>query len=403
MSCNCRHLEKLKSARVELDEASAVYMDYNAACPPDHRVLAEFQNRALGIWGNSSSPHLSGQKAQDLLDSCIRRWQELSGKESIIFCRGATEAMDILLKGMAEPPGLLAAPVSAHPGIRNLMEEYSRLRKVPLKLLKIDKEGKIDLPALSEALDTPGALLCYSPVNHETGALQDCRRIDEICRERGTRIFLDAPQAAARLPETEWAGLCDGFSLSGQKIYGLKGSGVLAVNPPLALKSSPPAYAGTADTAGAAALTLAAELYRKEKDELLSRLTVLQREGADILEKGNFAYRILTPPNSAPGVLCICLPDMSELRKKGITMEELFYNLNRDGIFLSRFSACSGTVNGSSSILDAMGYPEEYTSSSLRISLGRKSRRDDFFRLRKSLDRFFSALPVTAAENPVQK
>ncbi len=397
MSCNCRHLEKLKSARVDMDENSSVYMDYNAACPPDRRVLAEYQNRALGIWANSSSPHLAGQKAQDLLDSAAGFWRKQSiqsGKEEVRFCRGAVEALDILLRDMADPPDRIFTTTCAHQGILDLLKDYSSRRNIPLTLLPIGRDGKILSASLSESLAETGSgdsgaspLLVYSPVNHETGALQDCRKIWEICETRNCRVFLDAPQAAARLPEKEWMPYCSGFSLSGQKIYGLKGSGILVLDRTLSLSEEGPDRFGTPDPAAAAALALAAELYFREREEILSPLEVLTAEGLEILKGGSFECECLSPEDAAPGVLCIALP---ELIKGGRTMEDLFIHLNRDGIFLSRFSACSGTVNGASRILEHMGFPGDLCTTSLRISLGKKSRRDDFFRLKRSIESFFS-------------
>jgi cysteine desulfurase len=144
--------------------------------------------------------------------------------------------------------------------------------------------------------------------------------------------------------------------------------------------------AGTPDIPGALATAEALRLYLKEKSSLLEEQRLLAREGWDILKGGRFDAVMLSPEDAAAGVLCIALPGLAGGKK---SMEDLFYLLNLRGICLSRFSACSASVSGPSPVLEAMGFPPELCESSLRKSLGRESRREHFFRLRKALDEFF--------------
>lgn len=244
------------------------------------------------------------------------------------------------------------------------------------------------------------ALFIYSPVNHETGAVQDCPGLWDICAPAGARIFLDAPQAMARLEWEKWMPWCHGFSFSGQKIYGLKGTGLLYLKSPsppdpgsseggLSLELDPeqPVPGGTPDIPSASSVIRAAEIYAHSLSEQLQYWRVLTEEGVQILSSGDFSLEILSPSDRVPGVLCISLPDLLKYNK---TMEDLFYHLNKEGIFLSRFSACTGSVIGASRILKEMGFTGELSRCSLRISLGRDSKRDDFFRLKKALTAFFT-------------
>jgi cysteine desulfurase len=61
-------------------------------------------------------------------------------------------------------------------------------------------------------------------------------------------------------------------------------------------------------------------------------------------------------------------------------MEAFLLHLHRAGICVSRFSACADSVAGPSAILAAMGRPPDRSRSSLRIALGRFSRREDVLR-----------------------
>jgi cysteine sulfinate desulfinase/cysteine desulfurase-like protein len=61
------------------------------------------------------------------------------------------------------------------------------------------------------------------------------------------------------------------------------------------------------------------------------------------------------------------------------------YGLIKQNICISRFSACTNRVDGPSAILTAMNRPVERASTSLRISLGRWSKREDFFYLANAM------------------
>lgn len=146
MPCNCSHLKKLKDARVSIDEPSAVYLDYNAACPPDKNVLAHYQNTALSVWGHPDSPHLAGQKSLDHLESLEKQWIKLirGDRGSLHFCRGAADALSLLLKNMKKPPGALLTGSCEHNSVYTEAQLYCEDKKIPLIILKVDSRGKID-------------------------------------------------------------------------------------------------------------------------------------------------------------------------------------------------------------------------------------------------------------------
>jgi cysteine desulfurase len=389
LGCNCRHLQKLKEARVSIDEPSAVYMDYNAACPPDSAVLAHYQNTAMKIWAHPDSPHLAGQKALDHMEDLEKKWKNISSMEegTVKFCRGSSDAISLFYQNIRRTPNAVITGCCEHNTVLEQSESYCRTQKIPFIQIPVDTKGRLNPDKLRFSLkQNPESLFIYSAVNHETGAIQDCALLWEICTENNARVFMDAPQAMARLQSDLWMPYTHGYSMSGQKIYGIKGTGVCVLKPELELCDDQTGNAGTPDIAGASSLTRAMELYKKDLPELLNYWRILCREGIQILSAGDFELTVLSPEENAEGILCISVPNLLKCSKN---MEDLFYHLNREGIFLSRFSACTGSVIGNSHILDQMGFSNELSSSSLRISLGRKSKRDDFFRLRKALNAFF--------------
>jgi cysteine sulfinate desulfinase/cysteine desulfurase-like protein len=99
-------------------------------------------------------------------------------------------------------------------------------------------------------------------------------------------------------------------------------------------------------------------------------LKALTGDFLHLMDKAGLECRVFTPPNSVPGVLCF--------RVGGITdMEDFFSYLYARDICISRFSACTARVNGVSRILHNMGFAHQEVRASLRMSLGRYSRRKD--------------------------
>jgi cysteine desulfurase len=66
-------------------------------------------------------------------------------------------------------------------------------------------------------------------------------------------------------------------------------------------------------------------------------------------------------------------------------MERFMLYLSEKNICLSRFSACNSKLSGSSKILLAMGRSRMRSQTSLRISFGRWSKLDDFYRLIRAI------------------
>ena len=377
MSCRCAHLKRLRKAGESYKEQSSVYMDYNAAAPPDRRILALYQNEAMRFWAHPSSPHLAGAGCDEALEGARSSCVKQAGGRFIqaVFTSGSTEAIRRILEGTRRP---VITSCCDHTAVLEQAEN-------PL-LVPVDSQGKMDAAALEKALtDRPGALILYSPVNHETGARQDCRLIWELAAASGALVFIDGAQAAVRLEDREWKPFCHGFCLSIQKLYGLKGHGLMMTGEELSAGKR--GHEGTPDVPGALALTEAMRLYGEEKEDILNKMRLLSREGWNILSSGRLDPVLLSPGDAAPGVLCLALP---ELLRKEKSMEALFYHLNLAGICLSRFSACNGSIDGASPVLKAMGYPRHLSETSLRISLGRESKREHFFRLRKALETFLT-------------
>jgi len=397
MPCRCELRRKIKKAAVPWLPERTVYLDYNATTPVDPRVIGAFERACRKNWGNPSSLHSAGTAGWGELENLYKSASDFFGTEAEGFhlCSSGTEALTSAIYGTAGRHESLTIITSTieHQAVKHPL--FHLARRTPasppgfsgrLVRIPVDGSGKISLGGLEQELRTCGkAAIVYSPVNHETGSVQPAAEIWAAARKYGADVIMDAVQAAARLEPEKWAPFCDMYCISGHKLYAPKGTALLWCRPGIRLRplrfggaQEGGLFPGTENTAGAASLSEALKLLAREQKEELQMLTALEKDGILILEKAGIRFKTESPEDSVPGVLCLSLTPK-------LSMQELIFSLNRMNICLSRFSACSERINGSSGILDAMGRPAFRSENSIRLSMGRWSRRDDFFKLAAAL------------------
>ncbi len=385
MGCNCAFGSRLRSAGLRAVPERTAYLDYAATTPPDPRVLGAFDRCCRRAWGNPSSLHPRGLEAASSLESSRERMAGAfrCDPAGLRFCASGTEALQAALLGFARrrPSAAFVSTGAEHAALAHPLRLLAGLGRTVLRC-PLDAEGRMDSGALDRILsDHSGALLAYAPVNHETGTVQRCAELYAIARRRGCEVLLDAVQAAPRLGADEWAPYGDAFSLSAHKFYAPKGTGALWVRPGLPLGRSRfgggqegGLFPGTENTPGIAAAAEAAALLASELGEESVLLRALEADFFALAEKRGLELRSESPADHAPGLFCISLPWAD-------SMEELLFALARRQVCVSRFSACSGRVEGPSRVLSAMGRDAARASFSLRIGLGRFSKREDLYAL----------------------
>ena len=398
MACRCELRRRIKDAAVPFVPERTVYLDYNATAPTDPRVLGAFERACRRSWGNPSSLHSAGSAAWTEIEALREAASDFfsTAPEGFHFCSNGTEALSALSFGLAarRRNAVFFTTEVDHQAVRHPLFHLGR--RTPAApagfaggtgILPVDSSGRIDPESVTDVCSgIKEPVLIYSPVNHETGAVQPVEQLYRKASSCGAVVILDAVQAAARLAPSDWTQYCDAFCISGHKICAPKGTALLWKKPELRL--SPLRYGGsqeaglfpgTENIPGAAALAEALRILKREQPDELRMLTALSRDGLAVLERSAPPFTAETPENAAPGVICISLDTAED-------MERIIFGLNKRSICLSRFSACTERISGPSRTLLAMGRPLHRAERSIRISLGRWSRRDDFFRLSRALN-----------------
>ena len=393
MACNCERKERLLKKLSDTQERKITYMDYNATTPVLTESIGAFERACRKNWGNPSNCHTAGIRAWEELEKnreTIAKYFNIK-KENTLFCSSGSEAIFAGIHGINSPKTFFISTVIEHSAV---IKNIAALPSDKYHLLKVSNNGIIDMEELSHVLEKnrkKNIAVVYSPVNHETGAIEPVEEIYRKTKEYNGLIFLDAVQAAARLPENEWRPFCDIFALSSHKLYAPKGCGVLASTKEQELNhfrhggnQENGLFPGTENTPVISAFAKSLEYLSLNLKSETERLKTLTDEGLKILQSLPCKIILESPEKRAAGILCLSLPEVKEI-------EPFMDFLYLKGICISRFSACSDNEKAASEILTAMGCPPGRAEKSIRVSTGIYSKREDYYALADAIKEYFDA------------
>ena len=350
-----------------------IYLDNNATTPLHPEVLEAMLPGLRENYGNPSSIHSFGRSARVQLDEAREKVARLINAQSseIIFTSGGTEANNLALLGVAfkgKGKKIITSKVE-HPSVINPCRQLEE-QGVEVHYLDVDGLGRIDMDDLESQITESTALISLQHANSETGVLQDIKRASEIARNKGVLFHTDAVQSVAKMPFDLKDYPVDLLSISAHKFYGPKGVGALYLR-----KGTPALFSpvcggnqekkrrgGTENVAGIMGFGKACELATENMDEA-SKL-------ADL--RDYFQNRVceLIPRTELLGDKANRLPNTLNLGFDGVEGDTLLIALDMEGVAVSTGSACSSGTGLPSSVLRAMGIPDERINSSIRFSLG---------------------------------
>ncbi len=359
-----------------------VYFDYNATTPVDERVMGRMLPYFSERFGNASSTgHAFGWMAEETVEAAREQVAALIGADphALTFTSGATEALNLALKGAAEAYASkgrhLVTTRTEHKAVLDTCRHLER-RGFEVTYLPVDESGLVDLDALQAALTDETVLAAIMWANNETGVLQPVEQIAEIARARGVLFLTDATQAVGKLPVD--ARHADLLVCSAHKFYGPKGAGALYASrrhPRVRLAplvdgggQEDGRRGGTLNVPAIAGMGAAADLAREQMEGDAARLRALRdrlearpTEALDDVQiNGRSAER---------------LPQTSSVTFHGVRAEKLESALR--ALAVSTGSACSTGSREPSHVLTAMGRSAEEARSTLRFSLGRPTTEEE--------------------------
>lgn len=361
----------------ELPE-EVIYLDYAATTPLDPNIKNRLINllESPNYFGNSSSSHYFGRQTQILIDQAdrsIRNALELGSNDKLIFTSGATESINLAIKGISSKGfsgkrGIVTTTLE-HPAAQNVCKSLEK-QGFQVRYLKPDSKGMINPNLLTDSLLSDVFLVSLNWVDNEIGTIQNIREIGEICQKKEIILHLDGVQAIGKIDLQLDKINFDLLSLSGHKIYGPKGIGLLIkkkrdldfiLNPQIEGGNQERGRAGTQPTELIVALAMAIECAVQNQKSETERMKQLQ----DQLWSG------LAPVS---GIILNTDLENSIGNILNLSFQHVHHNALIDflpGIAASQGSACtSGSAEPSGHLL-SLGLPRDLALSNLRFSFGR--------------------------------
>lgn len=382
-----------------------VYFDHAATTPVDERVLKAMKPYFTQEFGNANSAHQLGNNAKVAVEEAREKVAELIGAApaEIIFTSGGTESDNAVIKGALAASGkseIITSPLEHH-AVLHTAESAKRKGGKPV-YLQPDSNGNITPEQVADAITDETALVSLMHVNNEIGVINPIRDIAAVCKEHGVPLHSDTVQSIGKLPvDVDELGL-DFLSMSGHKIYGPKGIGVMYVRHgtpwvPWMHGGSQERRrrGGTLNVPGIIGLTKALELAVEEIEKNLLHYQKLKER----LYKGlqnNFSdkFRINgNPDKSVPHIVNLGFTDE---QNHGIDGEMLLLNLDMEGICVSNGSACTSGAVEPSHVLQGLGLESEIANSSIRISMGKSNTEEDIDYFLDKLESVLNRMMTTA-------
>jgi cysteine desulfurase len=367
--------------------ARLTYLDHAATTPLDERVLEAMLPYLRERWGNPSSLYSHGRIARRALDeSRDTVAQVLNCRPSeVLFTSGGTESDNLAIKGVAfarhaDGDHIVTTRVEHHAALRTCewLEKRSGFR---VSYVSVDRDGVVDLDELERTVGPGTILVSMMLANNEVGTIQPVTEAAAIAHRHGATFHTDAVQAAGALEIDPNALGVDLLSLSGHKIYGPKGVGVLYARRGTPLLAD--AHGGgqerglRAGTENVAAIVGMAEALRYAEEERSSR-NLHDAALRDRLIDGILAS---VPGASLTGHPNRRLPNNASFVFEETDGESILMDLDQHDICASSGSACTSGTLEVSHVLTALGLSDDLARGSVRLTTGRATSEDDVERL----------------------
>lgn len=358
-----------------------IYMDHSASTPTDPRVVEAMLPYFTEIYGNASSAHEFGRRAEDAIETARETVARILNcrPQEVVFTSCGSESDNLALRGaawtarrMGWANRLITTSVE-HSAVTKTVEQLADLMDFEAVVLPVSRDGLVDVEDFAHACGAGGAAASVIYANNEIGTIEPIRQLARLAREQGVWLHTDAVQAAGQLSlDVQELGV-DLMSLSAHKFYGPKGVGVLYVRDGIELIPSQSGgshengrRAGTHATPLIVGLAKALEIAY---DELDAHVAHYQARRDQLIE--GILSRV-------PGALLSGhperrLPSHASFVFDGVDSSRLVMHLDVKGVAASGGSACKTGSPEPSGTLLAMGYSPREAIGGLRLTVGRRT------------------------------
>lgn len=383
-----------------------IYLDNAATTLMDPRVIDVMTESMRRDFANPGTVYRIGLDAKSRIEKAREEIAEMLRVPSnyrIVFTSGGSESNNLFIKGSCSPDKKTAHLGLEHPSITETLD-YLKPLVCP------HKEGRLDLDCIPALKENRVRLLCLSHVNHEIGSVNDLREILRAVADYPLRLFVDGVQAVGKLivSPNQWRGVASGavagYSISGHKIHGPKGIGLLIYDAKVDLvpqihggKQQYGVRSGTLATPLILGFAEAVKLAVGQVEETQAHLRKLRNRLIDGLRdfasrSSNLNIRFNSPAVDDPNLQSPAIVNFSFFPVEG---EVVLHHLEERDIYVGLGSACSAHSKQPSRILTGIGLSKEEARCSLRISFSRQNTVEEVDVFLKEFSRAYELLYPT--------
>ncbi|MFH1222935.1 MAG: aminotransferase class V-fold PLP-dependent enzyme [Pseudomonadota bacterium] len=380
-----------------------IYMDYNATTPVDAAVLEAMLPYFKEKYQNPSGKYKTAMEISEEMEKARAEIAKLLGAktpEEILFSGSATESINHVIRGVLKAfpnkKHIITTSVE-HPAVLETCKDMER-DGYRVTLLKVNKKGELNIDELTDSITEDTGLISIMHANNETGVIFPIGKLSKAAKQKNPEVLFhtDATQSIGKieinLNSDEYKHI-DFLSMSGHKIYAPKGIGLLFTRKGARLRKFITGghhefnkRGGTPNVPFIIGLAKAFELcineLRAEKQTKLAEIRdytekELKKSIPFMHVNGDGAPRLLNTTN----VSFDCVEG-----------ESILFQLDKLGFCVASGSACMADSLEPSHVLRAMSVPIASAHSSLRISFGRHSKKEDAAELIKVLPSIIARL-----------
>ena len=366
-----------------------IYLDHAATTPIDPAVLKAMRPYFSDVFGNPSSFHSAGLKAERAVADARHRIASHIGvrDDEVIFCSGGTESDNMALLGIirahTSTGNHVITSAIEHPAVLETLKRLEKKGEIELSIIPVDDQGIVNPKDIAKAITKKTILISIMTANNEIGTIQPIADIGrEILKYRKTHqsihpfFHTDACQVAGVMDLSIDKTHVDLLSFNAGKIYGPKGIGALIIR--RGIKIEPLIFGGGQEknlrsgTLNVPSITGFAEAFdraqaKKEKEN--ARLTKLR----DRLIEG----LLKIPKTRLNGHPTERLPNNANISFMDVEGEAMVLYMDAKGIQASTGSACASASLDPSHVILALGISYEGAHGSIRFSLGKSTTSED--------------------------
>ncbi len=355
-----------------------VYLDNAATTKVDPDVLEVMLPYWKEEYGNPSSIYQIGSRAKAAIEEARAKVAEIfhAKPKEIYFTSCGTESdnwaiISYALANRTKGNHIITSKIEHHAVLHSCA--WLEKNGYEVTYLDVDEYGRVSVDDFREAIRPDTILASIMFANNEIGTIQPIRELAEVAHEKEIFFHTDAVQAIGDQEINVQELGVDAFSLSGHKIHGPKGIGMLYLRQGIKL----PAYihggaqernkrAGTENVAFIVGLAKAIEKAYTNREERLDKIREVRDYLREKIEAEIPHIRFNGhPTDRLANNLSVCF--------EFIEGESLLLMLDMEGIAGSSGSACTSGSLDPSHVLLAIGLPHEIAHGSLRLSLSEET------------------------------